>query len=106
MKTLIINACLDCPFYDNEYYSYNERCGLLKRIVDYSGPVPEDCPLADVTALCEQCQAKLENAPKFLGAFKDDALASPHPDDDPGVMCPVCQNQTYDERECPFCGTI
>lgn len=47
-KIIIINTCEDCPFFDNEYYSYNERCTQLERVIEQINNhycIPEDCPL-------------------------------------------------------------
>lgn len=49
-KFVTIDECEECPKFDNKYYSYNERCTLLDRIIhqvngDY--PIPPDCPLPD-----------------------------------------------------------
>jgi hypothetical protein len=51
-KILVINYCDDCPHFDNSYYSYNETCAKLDRIItrkDFSMPypIPSDCPLKD-----------------------------------------------------------
>lgn len=47
-----VNSCDGCPHFDNEYYSYNERCVLLNRCVRFdteqdSHPIPDDCPLSN-----------------------------------------------------------
>ena len=54
-KVLIINDCNDCPHFDNEYWTFNMECELLKRILkisDRSGciDIPDDCPLVDFNA--------------------------------------------------------
>lgn len=51
-KIVEINHCEDCPHFDNEYYSYSERCKLLKRIIKQTSSfdfrdIPDDCPLED-----------------------------------------------------------
>lgn len=46
-KILIIDACNKCPFYDNEYYSYNEKCTAGDRHVENPRRILEDCPLND-----------------------------------------------------------
>lgn len=59
MRIQVIDHCDDCKYFDNEYYSYEEKCRLLERViqgkeVEREGecnpgeifPIPEDCPLA------------------------------------------------------------
>lgn len=45
-----ISLCDECPFFDNQYYTFNEKCKKLKRMIEvgenhYSFPIPDDCPL-------------------------------------------------------------
>lgn len=51
-KKLIIETCDDCCHFDYYYYSYNERCEKLNRVIkqdeNYNFAIPEDCPLEDV----------------------------------------------------------
>ena len=47
-KIVIIGTCDSCPFFDNQYYGYNEICKCLDRkidSVDGEHPIPDDCPL-------------------------------------------------------------
>jgi len=49
-KIVKILSCDDCPYFDNEYYSYNEKCKKLNKVVDKRDEdgnriIPEDCPL-------------------------------------------------------------
>ena len=48
-KKLIIDSCIDCCNFDYQYYTYNEKCKLLKRAIDRDKnndfAIPEDCPL-------------------------------------------------------------
>lgn len=48
-KIIIINNCNDCPFFDNEYYEYNENCtktGKQVKSLSFNNyPIPADCPL-------------------------------------------------------------
>ena len=47
-KTLIIDTCDYCPFFDNYYYDYAEICEFnLKAVpkVEYKHPIPKWCPL-------------------------------------------------------------
>jgi len=44
-KKLIINTCSECPYYDNEYYDFNQLCTRLERVIDPDLGIPEDCPL-------------------------------------------------------------
>jgi hypothetical protein len=50
---VIVEYCGECPFFDNEYYQYNETCEKLNRIIPSDGtrrgrfPIPPDCPLKD-----------------------------------------------------------
>jgi len=48
-KTLIIDKCDYCPFFDNFYYDYSEVCELNLKAVPgkYDHPIPEWCPLKD-----------------------------------------------------------
>ena len=51
MKIVIINTCDECPYFDNQYYSYEERCFELDRVIQYDDydkfyPIPDDCPLS------------------------------------------------------------
>ena len=62
-RICIIECCDDCPYFDNEYYGYNETCTKLSRkMVRALGPfgvsniharydIPEDCPLTLEVAL-------------------------------------------------------
>lgn len=48
--SLKIKTCEDCPFFDNEYYSFNHFCGKLHETVPMiSGEykILIDCPLVD-----------------------------------------------------------
>ena len=47
-----VNSCDGCPHFDNEYYSYNERCVLLNRCIRFDSeqdcyPIPDDCTLSN-----------------------------------------------------------
>ena len=47
-RIVVIHNCDDCPFFDNEYYGYDENCMKLDRTIKAVGdiyPIPEDCPL-------------------------------------------------------------
>ncbi len=54
-RTLVIDSCQDCPHFSNYYYSYEEKCIELDRVIKikreestpskYIYPIPEDCPL-------------------------------------------------------------
>ena len=51
-RKVVINSCDECPYFDNEYYSFNETCTKLDRIMKETTistlsyhPIPEDCPL-------------------------------------------------------------
>lgn len=45
MKKIVkIDSCSKCPYYDNEYYSYNEKCKMLDIKVG-PGAIPDNCPL-------------------------------------------------------------
>ena len=48
-KILIISHCNECHHFDDEYYTYNEKCSILNRIIKADNnlqyPIPEDCPL-------------------------------------------------------------
>lgn len=50
-RIAIINNCNDCPYFDNEYYGYHEKCTKLDREIPRDKetwsiyPIPEDCPL-------------------------------------------------------------
>ena len=49
-----IESCDDCPFFDNEYYTYNAECELLNDRPIPSNRhgiycIPDDCPLEDDT---------------------------------------------------------
>ena len=48
-RILIIEKCDECQNFDDEYYSYNETCDKLDRILkrdkDGNRAIPEDCPL-------------------------------------------------------------
>ena len=54
-KVAIIDKCEDCPHFDNHYYTYNEVCTLLGRIIKsevemnkgFVRELPHDCPLDD-----------------------------------------------------------
>ena len=52
-KQLIIDKCDDCPFFDNEYYGYDETCTKLDRVIksnkNYTYDIPSDCPLIEVS---------------------------------------------------------
>ena len=43
-RIVVIDTCSECPYYDNEYYSYEQHCGKLDK---HTSPdeIPEDCPL-------------------------------------------------------------
>lgn len=55
IKIAEITSCDKCPNFDDFYYSYNEKCKLLNRVILKAGdtvlstyhPIPEDCPLED-----------------------------------------------------------
>lgn len=51
-RFLIIDKCDDCCFFDNEYYSYEEKCIKLnnRKIerIDRGFQIPDDCPLQEV----------------------------------------------------------
>jgi hypothetical protein len=47
MKIAPINSCDDCPYFDNEYYSYERFCNKLDRVIADTENIPEDCPLED-----------------------------------------------------------
>jgi hypothetical protein len=48
-RICIINYCDECPYFDNEYYGYNETCNKLSRKIikngQYRYEIPDDCPL-------------------------------------------------------------
>jgi hypothetical protein len=53
-RILTIDNCNDCPYFDNYYFSYNEKCRKLDRVIprsesdsafDKAYPIPDDCPL-------------------------------------------------------------
>ena len=52
-REIVISACNECPYFSNEYYSYDEKCLLLKRVIEICVKengvkvfqIPEDCPL-------------------------------------------------------------
>lgn len=49
-RKVVIANCADCPFFDNEYYEYEETCTQLRiKIVREPKtqvyPIPECCPL-------------------------------------------------------------
>jgi len=47
-KKLVIDSCGDCPFFDDEYYSYASTCRKLDRHIKRSASkdeIPVDCPL-------------------------------------------------------------
>jgi hypothetical protein len=53
-RILTIDNCNDCPYFDNHYFSYNEICRKLDRIIQKDRnrsaitplyPIPDDCPL-------------------------------------------------------------
>ena len=54
-KVLIISRCNDCCHFDDHYYSYNERCTQLDRVIKRDScmsmdtEIPMDCPLKDAT---------------------------------------------------------
>jgi hypothetical protein len=48
--TVNVRFCDDCPHFDDVYFSYEERCKLLKRkiardIGRLEHKIPKDCPL-------------------------------------------------------------
>ena len=59
--TVTIDGCEQCPFFDNFYYSYNEKCTKLGRKIEcgkfdsgllsykslHNYPIPDDCPLLE-----------------------------------------------------------
>jgi len=54
IKIVEITSCDECPNFDDTYYSYNEKCKLLNRVIKRASdtystyhPIPEDCPLED-----------------------------------------------------------
>jgi hypothetical protein len=47
-KKLIIYCCNDCPYFDNQYYEYNQTCERLgEENKNYQSSVLENCPLED-----------------------------------------------------------
>ena len=50
-RLLTIDNCNDCPHFSNYYYSYEEKCTKLDRVIIRDAetwrvyPIPEDCPL-------------------------------------------------------------
>ena len=58
-KKVIISKCDNCPYFDNQYYTYEETCKLLDRKIPvvkepneylfskFIRPIPDDCPLED-----------------------------------------------------------
>lgn len=51
-KLLIISSCSECHHFNNEYYSYEESCDELDRvIVDYETSIPDDCPLPTINVV-------------------------------------------------------
>jgi len=53
MRIVEISNCDDCPFFDHEYYDYNELCEKLGRRINghHDHIIPDDCPLPKKTAL-------------------------------------------------------
>lgn len=54
-RLVVISRCDECPYFDNVYWGYNERCRKLDRKIDsLEGQfdvheIPEDCPLPKVS---------------------------------------------------------
>ena len=51
-KICIIGRCSDCPYMDNEYYSYTRYCSLLDKTIkedmcDIHNEIYKECPLKD-----------------------------------------------------------
>lgn len=50
-KTIVISLCDHCPHFDNEYYTYEQRCSIADRKVEevqgYVCYIPDWCPLSD-----------------------------------------------------------
>lgn len=56
-RIAIIETCDDCPYFDNVYYAYKEKCTKLNRQIDLRDEgkgilqtvheIPEDCPLPE-----------------------------------------------------------
>lgn len=55
-RIVIIDNCNDCPYFSNYYFSYEEKCRKLDRVISRKPssegslfskmyPIPEDCPL-------------------------------------------------------------
>lgn len=43
---VVLANCNDCPYFDNEYYGYEQTCTILDRAIgDYNNPIPADCPV-------------------------------------------------------------
>jgi len=57
-KTIVIKHCDNCPFFDNEYYTFNEECSKEHKRVpegtDNNHPIPEWCPLGELTVVEER----------------------------------------------------
>lgn len=62
-KTLIIKFCESCPFFDSQYPIESNECGKLDKVVPHGlvenkerwlHPIPEWCPLGDVTVVEEK----------------------------------------------------
>lgn len=53
IKIVEIDCCDKCPHFDDVYYTYNEKCTLLRRVIKQVNvlfsihPIPDDCPLED-----------------------------------------------------------
>lgn len=65
-KVVVINSCAHCPYYDHYYYTEENTCTLLNKVIifgepftnqifdiktDVYGTPPEECPLQSTSDL-------------------------------------------------------
>ena len=51
-KLLIIDSCDMCPYFDNQYYTYEHTCTKTDTVISYEHEnnvhlIPTNCPLED-----------------------------------------------------------
>jgi hypothetical protein len=49
-KIVSINYCDECPYFNNEYWGFEEQCTKLNKKIDRKDGkhiIPKDCPLQD-----------------------------------------------------------
>lgn len=55
-KKLVIHKCEDCPYFDNQYYTYERECTKLDQKNNVHGTILDNCPLEDENGFGEEIE--------------------------------------------------